>query len=147
MESHFVLMMGQRLPYLYGYFDGSNDCNLVILLLGDSMGYTDGKVLGSNEGIKLVSTDGKVFGNIFGNLDGITIGIDVGTELGSLDGTSDSFNYEKLEILLLGDRKRSTYCKVLVSDDGIKLVSTEGKMLGTLLGNEDITTPGIDVGT
>ena len=111
------------------------------------MGYTDGKVLGSNEGIKLVSTDGKVFGNIFGNLDGITIGIDVGTELGSLDGTSDSFNYEKLEILLLGDRKRSTYCKVLVSDDGINLVSTEGKVLGTLLGNEDITTLGIDVGT
>ena len=46
-------------------------------------------MLGSDEGIKLVSTDGKVTVTILGNVYGITLGIDVGTELGSLDGFLD----------------------------------------------------------
>ena len=65
------------------------------------MGYTDGKVYGSNEGIKLVSTDGKVLGTILGNVDGIKLGIDVGTELGSLDGFIDDSNDGKSEVLFL----------------------------------------------
>ena len=54
--------------------------------------YTDGKVLGYNEGIKMVSSDGKVLGAVLGNVYGITLGIDVGTGLGSLDGYLDAFN-------------------------------------------------------
>ena len=42
---------------------------------------TDGKVLGSDEGIKLGSTYGEVLGTILVNLYGITLGIDVVTEL------------------------------------------------------------------
>ena len=42
---------------LYGSFDASNDGNLEGLLLGDSLGSTGVKVLGSDEGIKLGSTD------------------------------------------------------------------------------------------
>ena len=40
---------------------------------GDSLGYTEGKVHGYDEGIKLGCTDGKVIGTILG------LGIDVGT--------------------------------------------------------------------
>ena len=39
----------------------------------------DCKVLGSDEGIKLALSDGKVIGDILGNLYGITLGFDVGT--------------------------------------------------------------------
>ena len=37
------------------------------------------KVIGYDEGIKLVSTDGKVIITILGYVDRITLGIDVGT--------------------------------------------------------------------
>ena len=50
-----------------------------------SLGYNDGKVLGSDEGIKLGSNDDKVVGTILGNVDRITLGIDIGTKLGFLD--------------------------------------------------------------
>ena len=40
---------------------------------------TDIKVLWSDEGIKLGSTDAKLFNTILGDLCGITLGIDVGT--------------------------------------------------------------------
>ena len=56
------------------------------------MGYTDGKVLGYDEGIKMGSTDDKVFGNIIGNVDIITLGLYIGTELGFLDGSFDGSN-------------------------------------------------------
>ena len=49
-------------------------------------------MLGSDEGIKLGYTDGKVFGTILGNVDIITLGIDIGTELGFLDGSFDGSN-------------------------------------------------------
>ena len=39
----------------------------------------DCKVLGSDEGIKLALSDGKVIGDILGNLYVITLGFDVGT--------------------------------------------------------------------
>ena len=50
-------------------FDGSNDGKLEGLLLGDSLGSTDGKVLVSDEGIKLVFSGGKLLGTILRNLD------------------------------------------------------------------------------
>ena len=56
------------------------------------MVYIDGKVLGSDEGIKLGYTDGKVFGTIHGNVDRITLRFDIGTELGFLDGSFDGSN-------------------------------------------------------
>ena len=46
---------------------------------GDSLEYTDGKVHGSYEGIKLVCMDGKVLGSILVNVDGIILGLDVVT--------------------------------------------------------------------
>ena len=43
------------------------------------MGYTDAKVLGYNEVIKLGLFDGEVPGTILGDVDATTLGIDVGT--------------------------------------------------------------------
>ena len=53
------------------------------------MGSTDGKVPGSDEGIKLELYDGKVLGNIIGKVDVITLGLDVRTDMGSFDGSND----------------------------------------------------------
>ena len=61
-------------------------------MLGGSLVYTYGKVIGSDEGIKMGSTDGKAFVTIIGNVDRITLGIDIGTELGFLDGSFDDSN-------------------------------------------------------
>ena len=60
------------------------------------MGYTDGKVLRSDEGIKQGSTEDKLLGTIIWNVDRITLGIYVGTELGSLDVSFVGSNYGKL---------------------------------------------------
>ena len=87
--------------YLDGSFDGSNDVKLEGLLLGDSLVYNDGKVLGYYEGIKLGFTDGKLLVTMLGNVDKIKLWIDVGTELRSLDGSFDGSNYGKREGLLL----------------------------------------------
>ena len=57
------------------------------------MRYTDGKVPGSDEGIKLGSTYGKVLGTILVNLDGITLGIYVGTDMGYLDVSFDNIHW------------------------------------------------------
>ena len=78
-----------------------NDGNIEGVLLGDSLRYTDGKVIGSNEGIKLGLSDGKVLSTILGDVDGIILGLDVGTELGSLDGSFDGYNYGKVEGLFI----------------------------------------------
>ena len=48
-------------------------------MLGDSLGSTDEKLLGYNEGIKLLLYDGKVLVTLLGNVDGIKLGRDVGT--------------------------------------------------------------------
>ena len=65
--------------------------------MGDSLRYNDGKVLGSDEDIKLRLSGDKVVGNIVGNVYVITVGIDIGTELGSLDVSFDGSNDEKLD--------------------------------------------------
>ena len=54
-------------------------------------------MLGFDEVIKLVSTDGKVIGTMLGYVDVITLFIDAGTELGSLDGSFYVNNYGNLE--------------------------------------------------
>ena len=69
---------------LYGSFDGSNDGKLGGLLLGESLVSKDGKVISSDEGIKLVLFVGEVIGAIPGNVYGTTLGLDVGTDLVSL---------------------------------------------------------------
>ena len=45
--------IGTKPGYLDGYFDGYNGENIEESLLGDSLRYTDGKFLGSVEGIKM----------------------------------------------------------------------------------------------
>ena len=94
-------------------------------------------MLGYNEGIKLGSTDGKVIGTILGNVDIITLGIDIGTYMGSLYGSFDGSNDIKLGGLFLGDSPGYTDCKVIGSDEGIKLGLSGGKMIDTILGNVD----------
>ena len=70
-------------------------------MLVESLGNTDGKVLGSDEGFKLVSTGGEVIGTLLVGVDIITLKLDVGTDLGYLDGYFDSSNDENLEGLFL----------------------------------------------
>ena len=74
-----VFDVGTDLGYLDGPFDGLNGAITNCLLLGDSLGYTDGKVLGYNEGIELGYNNGKFLDTVLGNVDGIILGIDVGT--------------------------------------------------------------------
>ena len=116
-------------------------------MLRDSLVSNDGKVLGSDEGIKMGSNDNKALGPILGNVDVITLGIDVVTELGSLDESFDGSNDVKLEVLLLGGLLGFTDGKVLGSDEGIKTGSTDVNMLGTIIVNVDGITLSIDVGT
>ena len=47
---------------------------------------------GSDEGIKMGFTDGKVLDTILGNIDKTTLGIDIGIVLGSLDESFDGSN-------------------------------------------------------
>ena len=61
-------------------------------MLVGSLGFTDSKVIGSDEGINMGLFDGEVLGTTLGNVDEITLGLDVGTYLGSLDGFFDSSN-------------------------------------------------------
>ena len=59
-------------------------------------------MLGSDEVIKLGSTDGKFIGTILVNVDGITLGIGVGTDLGSLYGSFDGYKDGRIDGLFLG---------------------------------------------
>ena len=149
-------------------------------MLGESLGYTYGKVLSSYEGIKLGSTYGKLVIAILGNVYGITLGIDVVKEMESLygssggsnnnkldwfiscrltwgllmvkclalinasdwdlmmvkctlDGSFDSSNDIKIEVLLIGYSLVSNYGKVLGCAEGIKLGSTYSKFIVTVL--------------
>ena len=88
-------------------------------MLGYSLIYTNGKVLGSYEVIKLGLCDREVIGTLLGNIYGITLGIDFGTELGSLDGSFDGSNGSKIEGLFLGGSLGSTDGEVLGSDEGV----------------------------
>ena len=65
-------------------------------MIEESLGSTDGKVFGSDEGIKLGLSDVGVLGTIIGNVDGITLGIGVGTNQGYLDGSFDGSNDVKI---------------------------------------------------
>ena len=49
-------------------------------MLGESLQSTDGKLLGSDDGIKVGLFDIKLFGTILGNLYGIIPGLGVGIE-------------------------------------------------------------------
>ena len=66
-------------------------------MLVGSLRYNDGKVLGSDEGIKLGLSGCKVFGIILVNVDGITLGIYVRTELVYLYGLFYGSNGGKIE--------------------------------------------------
>ena len=58
---------------LDGSFYGSNYGNIDGLFHGDSLGYTVGELLGSDESIKLGLFYGKVLVNTLGNVDRITL--------------------------------------------------------------------------
>ena len=131
------LDVGTELGSLYGSFYGYNYDKLEGLLILDSLVSTDGKFPGSDEGIKLLISGGKVIGAILVNVDGITLGIYVGTEMESLDGSFDGSNYGNLEGLLLGDSLGFTDGKVLGSDEVIKLILSGGKVIGTIIENLD----------
>ena len=118
---------------LDGSFDGSNDGKLEVLFYVYLLVSTDGIVPVSDEGIKLGSSNGKVICIILGKIDGITLGLDIGTELGSLDGSFDCFNDAKYEGLLLGGSLVSIHGKSFGFDEGIKLGSTGGKVLVTIV--------------
>ena len=122
------LDIGTQLGSLDGSFDFSNDGNIQVLLLGGSLGSTDGKVLGYDEFIKLVYTDGKLFSTILEILDRIILGLDIVTELDPLDGSCGGSNDGNIGGLLLGDLMGSNDGKVLGSDQGIKLISNDGKL-------------------
>ena len=116
-------------------------------MIGCSLVSTDDKVLCSDEGIKLGSTDGKVLGNILVNVYGITLGLDVATELGFLEEFFDYFNDGNIEALFLGSSLGSSDGKVLGSDEVIKLGFLNGKLIGTILLNVYLITLGFDIGT
>ena len=69
-------------------------------MLEDSLGYTDGKEIGSNKGIKLRYSLGKVLGTVFRIVDGITLGIDARTDLGRLYRSFDDSNGDIIEAYL-----------------------------------------------
>ena len=62
------LDVGTYLGSLYVFLHRYNDSNLEGLLLGYSLVYTDHEVLGSDEGVKLGISDGKLLVTIFGNV-------------------------------------------------------------------------------
>ena len=99
----------------------------------------------SDEGMKPELSDDTVLGNILGDIYGITFWIDVVTELCSLDGFFDGSNDGKLDRLLLIYSLVYTDGKVIGSDEGIKLGYNDGKVLGTILGNGNVITLGLDV--
>ena len=67
-----------------------------------TLGYTDGKVLGSEEGIKLELSCVEVLVIILGHIYGSTLDLDVGTELGSLYISLDGSNDGNLEVFFIG---------------------------------------------
>ena len=77
--------VGIELGSLDGSFDDSNYGKLEGILILDSLG----------------SDDGKVLGTILGYLYVITLELDVGTDLGSFDRYFDDSSYNKIEGLLL----------------------------------------------
>ena len=90
-----------------------------------NLGYTDGIVPGSDEGI---------------NFDLLMVKcLELYLEIEGVDGKLENF----LNGYLLGYNDNI----LLLSDEGIKLRLSNGKVLGTVLGNNDIITLGLDDGT
>ena len=73
--------------------------------------------------------------------------LDIGNNLLSLDGSFGDSTGDNIEGLLIVDSMGSTDNKIFISEEGIQLGSTDGNVIGTLLGNVDRITLGIDVGT
>ena len=142
-----VIHVGTNLGSLYGSFDGSHDVNIEGSLLEESLGSTFCLLLGSDECIKNLSTDRKVLVTLLGNVYGMTLGIYVGTWMESLDGSFHGINGDKLNALLLKESLDYTDGKVIGSNEDIQLGSTDGKVLGNVLGNVDGITLGTDVVT
>ena len=80
-------------------------------MLGGSLVSHDDKLFGSDEGITLGLSDGKVIDTIIGYVDGITLGLDIGTELGSLYGSFGGSNDGNVEGLSLVDSLGTTDAK------------------------------------
>ena len=94
---------GTELASLDEPFHNTNYGKLEGLLFGDSLGSNNGKVLGSDEGIKLRFFYCKVISTILVNIDGIRPGLDFGTELIFLDVfLYDSYD-DTVEGFLFGD--------------------------------------------
>ena len=113
-------------------------------MIGDSLVSTDDNFFGSDEVIQLGLYGIKVIVAILLNIDRITLGRDIGTDMGYLDGYFYLSKYGKLEVLLIVDPLVYTDSKVLVYDEGIKLVYTDGEVIGTILGDVDIITLRLD---
>ena len=128
-------------------FDDYNDGKLEGLLLFSSLKATVGKVIGTDEGIKLGYPYGEVFIIKLGEVYGIKLGLDVRIYMGSLDGPFDGCNIGKIEDLVLGESLEYNDGKMLGSDEVINLVSTDGKVLDTMLENVDVITLGLAVGS
>ena len=122
---------------MYISFDGYNNIKIKGFFPRGRIEYTEDKVLGYDEGIKLVLSYGKVIGTLLVNVDVIIRGIDVGTDLGSLYGSFDGSIYGKLEDLFRAGRFGSTIDKNIGFDEGIKLGLFYGEVIGTVLGNVD----------
>ena len=128
-------------------FDGSYDGKLEVFFPEFLLWSFDSKFIGSDEGNKLGSTDGKVIENILVNVDVIILGLDVVTDLVSLDGYFDVYNYGYLESLFIGYLLGSTYVKVLGFDDVITMMLSYGSVIGTILGNVDVIIVRLNFGT
>ena len=102
-------------------------------------------MLGSDEGIKLGLSSGKVLVAILIHVDRITLGLDIGIELGSSDGSLDGSTDGKVEGLLFEDSLGSTGAKVHGNDEGIKLRLSDSIVIDTILRNVDGIILGIDV--
>ena len=116
------------------------------MLLRDSLLFSDGIFFGSNEGMKLLCTNGKVIGTIVGNVDGTKLGRDVGTVLGSLDGSFDGSTDVNLEGLLLGDALICPDGNVIGSDIFTKIDFLILKCLELCSVNKYGITLALDVG-
>ena len=127
------IYVGTEMGSLYDTLGSSNDGKIEGLFLVVTPVYSDKKVLGSDEGIKLGSTNGKLLGTILVDVDGITLGINFGTELVSLDKSVVGSNNGYIEGIYSGDSLKYTDDKVIGSDEGIKLLSIDGQVIGDIL--------------
>ena len=99
---------------------------------------TGGKVLGSGKCTKLGIFDDIVLSAILVDINRIKLGFNVKTELGSLYGSFDGFNDGNIEELFLVGSLWSTHGRVIGSNEDIKMLLSDGKVLRTILVNVDV---------